>query len=142
MRLVSSQPGTPQQLVIVHHQQQQQQQHPGNATIAPCSTTRGAETAVISTTQGSIPVANPGSLSGASTIHVAPQSRHVPHPAPQYVQQIQAQHASHPYLIVGAGPGISYLPSYVEERATPQSDPFTPPSYAPEMKNVVVLQPL
>lgn len=138
MRLVSSQSGTPQQLLIVHHHQQQ---HPGTACSA---TTRGAETTAVNSTPGSVPVANPGTLSGASngTMHVASQSRHVPHPAPQYVQQIQTQHVSHPYLIVGAGPGASYLPNYVEERVAPQSDPFTPPSYAPEMKNVVVLQPL
>uniref|UniRef100_A0A1I8E9Q9 CXXC zinc finger family protein n=2 Tax=Wuchereria bancrofti TaxID=6293 RepID=A0A1I8E9Q9_WUCBA len=142
MRLVSSQSGTPQQLLIVHHQQQQH--HPGTGPVVPCTTARCAETTAISTTQGSVTVANPGALSGTSsgTIHVTPQSRHVPHPAPQYIQQIQAQHVSHPYLIVGAGSGASYLPSYIEERAVPQSDPFTPPSYAPEMKNVVVLQPL
>ncbi|CAG9535179.1 unnamed protein product [Cercopithifilaria johnstoni] len=142
MRLVSSQSGTPQQLLIIHHHQQQQ--HPGTAAVVPCSTaTRGAETAV-NTSQGSVQVVNPSTLSGTSngTMHVASQSRHVSHPAPQYVQQMQAQHISHPYLIVGAGSGASYLPSYVEERVAPQSDPFTPPSYAPEMKNVVVLQPL
>lgn len=144
MRLVSSQSGTPQQLLIVHHHQQQQQ-HPGTAAVVPCSTaTRGAETTAINTAQGSVGVADPGTLSGTSngTIQVASQSRHVSHPAPQYVQQMQAQHVSYPYLIVGTGPGASYLPSYVEERVAPQSDPFTPPSYAPEMKNVVVLQPL
>ncbi|MCP9259562.1 CXXC zinc finger family protein [Dirofilaria immitis] len=139
MRLVSSQSGTPQQLLIVHHhhqQQQQQQQHPGIATVAHCNTKRGAESTVVSTTQGSIPVANPTTLSGATngTIHVASQSRHVSHPVPQYVQQIQAQHASHSYPIAEVGSGASYIPGYVEERATPQSDPFTPPSYAPEMK--------
>uniref|UniRef100_A0A0R3RTG9 CXXC-type domain-containing protein n=1 Tax=Elaeophora elaphi TaxID=1147741 RepID=A0A0R3RTG9_9BILA len=70
MRLVSSQSGTPQQLLIVHHhhqQQQQQQQHPGTTAVVPCSTTtRGAETTVVNTTQGSVAVANPGTLSVAS----------------------------------------------------------------------------
>ncbi|VDK52836.1 unnamed protein product [Cylicostephanus goldi] len=32
--------------------------------------------------------------------------------------------------------------SYTFEEITPNGDPFIPPSYAPEMKNAVVLQPL
>lgn len=141
MRLVPSQSGTPQQLLIVQHQQQQ---HRGSSSIAACTATRGVKTTVVSTTHESVPVTSPGTLTISNgTMHVTPQPQHLQHPAPQqYIQQIQTQHVTHPYLIVGALPGTSYLPSYVEERATPQSDPFTPPSYAPEMKNAIVLQPL
>ncbi|VDK63950.1 unnamed protein product [Gongylonema pulchrum] len=69
-------------------------------------------------------------------------------PAPPMLQQHQQQPPlvpPHPYLLTAAGTGAGhpYIPHYIEETiAAPQSDPFTPPSYAPEMKNVVVLQPL
>lgn len=39
-------------------------------------------------------------------------------------------------------PPNNFTNSYFEENIPQQSDPFTPPSYAPEMKNAVVLQPL
>lgn len=143
MRLVPSPAATPQHLLITHPQQH----HPGTTTIAPtCSTAHGAETTVVSTSQSTVPIPNPGVMQGTNNgaMHMAPQpqTQHMLQTTSQYIPQLPPQLTSHPYQLAAIGPGTPYFPSYIEECSAPQLDPFTPPSYSPEMKNVVVLQPL
>ncbi|VDL74508.1 unnamed protein product [Nippostrongylus brasiliensis] len=68
---------------------------------------------------------------------------------PSQVQQSLAAHqqAQQNARILAINPSLNYVDfynpkSYSFEEITPNGDPFIPPSYAPEMKNAVVLQPL
>ncbi|VDN03905.1 unnamed protein product [Thelazia callipaeda] len=143
MRLVPPLQGiTPQQLLLAHHHHQQQ--HPGTTTIVPCSTaTRNTERVSVSSTAQclgnscTLPITINGTNSDTQVIAAHSQ---------QYTSHLPPQQFPRPYLIAGAvaaGDIGTFLPSYIEENPVAlQSDPFTPPSYAPEMKNVVVLQPL
>lgn len=111
-------------------QMQQQQQHTSPTSLAQTTSISPATS-----------VSNPTSMA-QSTQQV--QTQQAPPPQLMAPPLIEA-----PYILSYGGPQspsqLDYFASkqaYFVEEIQPNGDPFLPPSYAPDMKNAVVLQPL